>query len=80
MADEKRPKTTDELNEQLGPGVVVTPGYEIPERVPARPMASDRRIFADGTVEEVEILSTYNKQSPSVAVAQPRPQTQPERK
>lgn len=60
MANDK-PKLTQDL--VLPPGSVVTPGYEVIESE-ARSGFSDRRLNADGTVQdlnaEVLHLSTYD--------------------
>lgn len=55
MAD--KPKLTQDI--PLPPGVVLTPDYVVHEPAPAKTTASDRRVFADGSVEDKEHLSTY---------------------
>lgn len=55
MAD--KPKLTQDI--PLPPGVVITPDYPVHEPAPAKTTASDRRVFADGSVEDKEHLSTY---------------------
>jgi hypothetical protein len=54
-------KLTDDL--ELGPGVVVTPGHEVPEPRP-KAVASDRKIDHEGNVVhpgDAEFGSTYEK-------------------
>lgn len=60
MAD--KPKLTQDI--PLPPGVVITPDYVVHEPAPAKTTASDRRVFADGSVEDKEHLSTYGAPAP----------------
>lgn len=58
MADENKVMTQDV---KLGPGLVLTPGHAHPVPPKAHgPVQSDRRVHADGSVDEVETLSTYS--------------------
>ena len=61
---------TDDLD--LGPGVVVTPGHEVPEPRP-KSIMSDRKLDSDGNVVnpgDAEFGSTYEKGG-AAGVAQP---------
>ena len=65
MADNKQLFTHEQ---DLGPGVVRTPGYVV-EDAPALNGISDRRIDKDGNAAEHPILSTYDGTvSPHVSV------------
>lgn len=79
MAD----KTVTFTHEQdLGPGVVRTPGYPVEDTEPRHGIA-DRRVDKDGNVADHPILSTYDgpvsphvsvsADQPSDATAQPAP-------
>lgn len=65
MAEAKKVMTHEQ---DLGPGVVRTPGYEAVEGSPPISGYSDRRIDKDGVPADHPILSTYDgPQHPGVA-------------
>ena len=77
MADKKVTYTHEQ---DLGPGVVRTPGYEVEDPTPVSGI-SDRRVDKDGVAAEHPILSTYDgpqngltaRASDSAPAARPAP-------
>jgi hypothetical protein len=70
MADKDKPLFTHE--QDLGPGVVRTPGYEV-EEAPALSGISDRRVDKDGKPSDHPILSTYDGPQNGLTEKAPKP-------
>lgn len=71
-----QPQRTDDLD--LGPGLVVTPGYEVPQAPERHFVMSDQPIDRHGNVLNAPAPVVANQPEPAQPAPDPAPQAEPQ--